>query len=531
MPPRKRRASLTPLPLIALLALLAGCTGNPHGGDTAAKPPQQTAHGTRNNEPRRVTGRTTGRNDIAGLFDSVEEPNSGGVAPYAVDYNNLWSRVGRGHSLDPGLDNAAIRAELEWYRQHPAFLYRATENATPYLHHVITAIEKRGLPTELALLPIVESTYNPFAYSRSGAAGMWQFIPNTGRHFGLRNNQWYDGRRDVVASTEAALDYLTQLHNRFDNDWLLAVAAYNFGQGNLQKAIDANRRRGLPTDFWSLDLRQETRTYVPKLLALGRLAKAPQQYGVNLHAIPDRPYFEAVTIDRPLEFNRAASLAGVELREIQRLNPGYHHGITEPAGQQKLLLPIGTGERFRRQLASLPAEKLLPAQRYTVARGDTLSAIARKFGVSVAALQSVNRLSGSAIHPGQTLAIPGAQGGSAIAATPTGRHQLYTVQSGDTQHRIASRHGVSVQELQHWNGLQPQDPVRLGQRLSLWNRAGATVAAAPSGNQKVDYRVRRGDSLYGIASRYKVAVNDIMRWNQMNTHSLQAGQLLTLYVP
>ncbi len=528
MPPRSSRTPFICRFLIPiLLATLAGCAGHsshhPHdqadaGIHAPAKKPEQR--------------RLAGRNGIADLFSSDDDNSGGSISPYAVDHSSLWPRLARGLSLDAGYSNAAIERELQWYRQHPAYLYRASERSTPYLHHVVTAIEKRGMPMELALLPIVESAYDPFAYSRSGAAGMWQFIPSTGKHFGLRNNQWYDGRRDVVASTEAALDYLTLLHDKFGNDWLLAVAAYNFGEGNVQKAIDANRRLGRKTDFWNLSLRDETRTYVPKLLALGRLIKSPQRHGISLHAIPNRPYFESVTVAKPLDFGRVAQLAGVDRREVERLNPGYHHGIMEPSGTQRLLLPVGTGERFRRQLASLPAEAASPARRHVVARGDTLSAIARQHGVPVAALQAANRIDGSAIRPGQVLVIPGGNA-PAVAAAPTGRQILYTVQAGDTPQRVAARHGVTVEELQRWNGLKVEDPVRLGQRLSIWPRTAAAPAAATTAasNQKMDYRVKSGDSLYAIASRFKVGVNDIMRWNQMRNHNLQTGQLLTLYVP
>ncbi len=540
MPPRSTCIRFTPLAILALLATLAGCSNHSHKHGTESAHGSVTAPALTPDLVPQARPLST-RNRIADLFNNDGDASSGGIAPYAVDHSSIWPRFSRNLRLDPGYTNAAIDRELNWYRQHPAYLYRASERAEPYLYHVVSEIEKRGMPMELALLPVVESAYDPFAYSRSGAAGMWQFIPSTGKHFGLRNNQWYDGRRDVVASTTAALDYLTLLHNKFGNDWLVAVAAYNFGEGNVQKAIDANRRLGKPTDFWSLSLREETRTYVPKLLALGRMIKAPQQYGISLHAIPNRPYFESVTVTRPLEFGRVAQLAGVDRREIQRLNPGYHHGLMEPAGAQQLLLPVGTGEQFKRQLASLPAEPVRPSQRYTVARGDTLSAIARRHGVSVAALQAANQLSGSNLRPGQTLAIPG-QGSATTpvaSAVPSGRQILYTVQAGDTPRRIATRHGVTVEELQRWNGLQADDPVKLGQRLSIWSRGSApatvTAAAATSvaaaNNQKVGYRVKSGDSLYGIANRYKIAVNDIMRWNQMSSHSLQAGQLLTLYVP
>ena len=524
---RTRLFRLLPLTAAALLTLLSGCSTPP---DKQERTASSTAPTHRSDKQQRSS-----RSEIADLFNSDDDSDSGSIAPYSVESRSIWSRFSRGLRLDPGTSNAAIERELNWYQQHPAYLYRASERAEPYLHYIVSEIEKRDMPMELALLPIIESAYDPFAYSRSGAAGMWQFIPGTGQRFGLRNNQWYDGRRDVVASTNAALDYLTLLHDKFGNDWLLAVAAYNFGEGNVQKSIDANRRLGKPTDFWSLNLREETRTYVPKLLALGRMIKAPQQYDISLHAIPNRPYFESVTVRRPLDFNRAAQLAGVDSREIQRLNPGYHHNVMEPVGVQQLLLPMGTGEQFKRQLAALPADALRPPQRYTVARGDTLSTIARRHGVSVAALQASNRLSGSNIRIGQTLTVPGvgSSAASVASAVPSGHQTLYTVQAGDTPNRIAARHGVSVDELQRWNGLQPSDPVKLGQRLSIWSRASAApaVAVAAANNQKVGYRVKSGDSLYGIASRYKVAVNDIMRWNQMSSHNLQTGQLLTLYVP
>jgi membrane-bound lytic murein transglycosylase D len=517
--------------------LLSACGSAPRSdGSAATSPPgshtpRKTVKKQADTAP--AARRYTSRGALADIFSTTSDGSDGDrIVPYAAEYDSLWQRLRKGLALGQGRDNAAITSELNWYRQHPTFLYRATERSERYLHYVVSAVEQRNMPMELALLPIVESTFDPFAYSRSGAAGIWQFIPATGRHFGLEQNWWYDGRKDVVASTDAALNYLQYLHDKFDGDWLVAIAAYNFGEGNVGKAIAENRRRGRPTDFWSLSLREETRTYVPKLLALSRLVQAPQKYGVNLHAIPDRAYFAVVETRGQMELSRAAAMAGVEEEEIRHLNPGFHHGATDPSGPHRLLVPVNTVERFRRQLAQAPATKAAPPLRHNVAKGDTLSAIARRYGVSVAALQRANGISDSNIRPGQALVIPGAAiattGAGSSPTLPYGSQQLFhTVQTGDTPRRIATRYGVTPEDVLRWNGMRPQDPVKLGQRLSIWTQP---ARAAAGDGRKFGYTVQRGDSLYAIANRFKVQVNDIVRWNQMNGHQLQAGQKLTLYL-
>lgn len=538
LPPRRSSIlnKYKKIPLIVLVLsglLLSACSstsrveeGAARDNSSAAKV-QKQAHTQTSKKTRRFAGRSA----IADIFSTDDNRGDDDVVPYAPEHNSVWQRLRDGGlELNKGQTNRAIDQELNWYRQRPAFIYSASERSERYLHYVVSQVEQRNLPMELALLPIVESSYDPFAYSRSGAAGIWQFMPATGKGFGLKQNWWYDGRRDVMASTDAALRYLEYLHGLFDGDWLLAVAAYNFGEGNLRKAIDANRRRGRPTDFWSLDLREETRAYVPKLLALARLVQAPSRYGVSLHPIADRAYFAAVEVPGQVALSQAATLAGVSEEEMRHLNPGFHHGATDPSGPHRLLVPVEKVERFQRQLAQAPTPRPGTAGgAHVVVKGDTLSGIARRHGTSVAALQSANGIEGSNIRIGQRLAIPG-RGGAATVAVASGSRQLFhTVAAGENPRRIAARYGVTAADVMRWNGMRDGDYVRVGQRLSIWTGGRASALAAADG-QKFGYTVQRGDSLYRIASRFKVQVKDIVRWNQISGDMLRPGQRLTLYL-
>ncbi|HSB96598.1 MAG TPA: LysM peptidoglycan-binding domain-containing protein, partial [Spongiibacteraceae bacterium] len=386
------------------------------------------------------------------------------------------------------------------------------------------------------------------AYSRSGAAGMWQFLPGTGSVFGLKRTWWYDGRKDVVASTDAALTYLQRLHDMFNGDWLLAVAAYNFGEGSVQRAIDDNRRRGLPTDFWSLKLRDETRTYVPRLLALAKIVNAPHTYGINLYAVPNQAYFAAVDTGGQLDLEKAADLANIDAREIYLLNPGLNHWATDPQGPQRLLLPVATVDRFKQQLATLTPAERGSLKRYDVAKGDTVASISRKFSVDAASIRAANQLKDGLLHPGQSLLIPRGGPRTVVAAaedsgkvtvqTKASANQiLHTVTSGENLLRISQRYNVTPEEIRRWNGLASDNAIKLGQRLSIWSTANVDKSllaekevAKTSTNRKVGYTVQNGDSLTAIASRFNVQIDDILRWNTVNSRALlQPGQRLTLY--
>jgi membrane-bound lytic murein transglycosylase D len=270
--------------------------------------------------------------------------------------SDLWERIRNGMGLPR--PRAGITS-LEWLSLKQAYFNVIVDRARPYLHHIVEEVERRDMPLEIALLPIVESAYQATADSPKGAAGIWQFIPGTGKRFGLKQNAWYDGRRDVMASTEAALDYLDTLYERFDGDWLLAIAAYNCGEGAVENAIERNRRLGLSTDFWSLDLPAETQEYIPKLLAISSIIADPSEYQLTLDPIPNRPYLKEVHIDGQINLDKVAALANMTVSELRSLNPGFKSSTTDPAGPHRLALPIHKAEKFQQRLAQLSIRQRL----------------------------------------------------------------------------------------------------------------------------------------------------------------------------
>lgn len=463
--------------------------------------------------------------------------------------DDLWSRLRDGFTMDHSVDNARVQAQLDWYVRHPRYIDRVVERGSRYLHYIINETEKRGLPSELALLPVVESAFDPFAYSHGRAAGLWQFIPSTGKYFGLTQSWWHDDRRDVIAATDAALTYLERLANRFDGDYTLALAAYNSGGGTVSSAMRRNRNAGKATDYWSLTLPTETRHYVPKLIALAKIFDDPKAYGIDLPPLKDEPYFEVVDTGSQLDLAQAAELAGVDIDEIYLLNPSYNRWATNPDGPHRLLVPKHQAEAFQTALAEFPSEQRVSWQNYKVRKGDSLNTIARKFSTTPSVIQQVNKLNSDLIRIGQQLLIPSSTKGSDAYALSqaqrlertqdrkrSGNKVRYTVRRGDTFWDIAREHRVSVREVAAWNGMAPGDPLIPGKELVIWSKTSkpTMVASNTRGKamvRKVGYRVRSGDSLSAIASRFSVNVRDIASWNDLNTDRyLQPGQSLVLYV-
>jgi membrane-bound lytic murein transglycosylase D len=463
--------------------------------------------------------------------------------------DDLWSRLRAGFTMDHSVDNARVQAQLDWYVRHPRYIDRVVERGSRYLHYIINETEKRGLPSELALLPVVESAFDPFAYSHGRAAGLWQFIPSTGKYFGLTQSWWHDDRRDVIAATDAALTYLERLANRFDGDYTLALAAYNSGGGTVSSAMRRNRNAGKSTDYWSLTLPTETRHYVPKLIALAKIFDDPKAYGIDLPPLKDEPYFEVVDTGSQLDLAQAAELAGVDIDEIYLLNPSYNRWATNPDGPHRLLVPKQQAEAFQTALAEFPSEQRVSWQNYKVRKGDSLNTIARKFSTTPSVIQQVNKLNSDLIRIGQQLLIPSSTKGSDAYALSqaqrlertqerkrSGNKVRYTVRRGDTFWDIAREHRVSVREVAAWNGMAPGDPLIPGKELVIWSKTSkpTMVASNTRGKamvRKVGYRVRSGDSLSAIASRFSVNVRDIASWNDLNTDRyLQPGQSLVLYV-
>jgi len=488
--------------------------------------------------------------DAANCFTSTDEQQ----AFVSDDHSQLWDRIREGYAL-PANDNARIDTFVKWYTKNPKYIARVTERGEKYLFHIVEMMERYKVPLEIALLPIVESAFDPFAYSHGRASGMWQFVPSTGRQYGLKQNWWYDGRRDVVASTEAAVKFLSYLNRRFDGDWLLALAAYNSGEGNVSKAIRRNKKAGKPTDFWSLKLPRETQAYVPQLLALSKVVRSPQQYKLKLEPIDNASWFTTVDISSQIDMAQAARLAGMDIDQLYKMNPGFNRWATDPDGPHRLLIPNEHAAKFISNLNALPTEERIAWQRYTIKPGDSLIKISKKFNTSVSALQSANSLRGNGIRAGKTLMIP--------VATAPARHYAYsaaerlkrtqsksgsksskqkiryTVKAGDSFWKIAREHNVSVGKLSKWNGMAPKDPIKIGQKLVIWTGkkvSQKSIANAQRGTgksiiRKVAYNVRRGDSLARIAGKFNLTVNDIMRWNPVKKNNyIHPGQSLTLFV-
>ncbi len=475
-----------------------------------------------------------------------QAPESFSVA----DYDNLWDRVRDGFEFQQPL-NARTQHELKTYTKHPAYIAKVAKRSEPFLHYIVNEAEKRNIPTELALLPVVESAFDPFAYSHGRASGIWQFVPATGKYYGLKQNWWYDGRRDVVAATDAALNYLSSLNKRFDGDWLLTLAAYNAGGGTVSRAIKRNKAAGKPTDYWSLDLPKETKSYVPRLLAIVEITRHPEKYDIELARIPNEPYFDIVDTSSQIDLAQASNLAQISMEELYKLNAGFNRWATDPKGPHRLAIPADKADDFRNALAALPDDSRTGWEIYKIKQGDSLSVIASKFNTNVSAIKDINNMRHDRIRQGQTLMIPiASKSAQHYAYSETQRVKrkqtkskgtsgtiktLYKVKSGDSLWSIARAFDVKVSKLAKWNAIVPKDPIRSGQSLVVWAES-AQIAKNPQAKRdpvmrKVAYKVRNGDSLARIAHRFNLSVSDIVSWNPIKKNGyIHPGQPLTLFV-
>jgi membrane-bound lytic murein transglycosylase D len=404
--------------------------------------------------------------------------------------SDLWGRIRRGFQM-PDLQTDLVDMQTTWYTQRPDYVQRMTERSQKYLYHIVEELEARHMPTELALLPFIESAYNPQALSVAKAAGMWQFMPGTGRTFNLKRNMWQDERRDVLASTSAALDYLSRLHDMF-GDWYLALAAYNWGEGNVQRAIARNQAAGLPTDYQSLRMPNETRNYVPKLQAVKNIIARPQQYGLTLPEIPNHPYFVTVTTSRDIDVTVAAKLANLPVDEFKSLNPSFAKPVILGATEPQILLPFDNASAFEKSLKSYNGA-LSSWTTYTVSERARPAAIAEKIGVDADTLMQVNRIpAGMRLKPGSTIVVPrGGDDDEDISAdvaengvlamepdVPDTRKMLIRVRRKQSMAALASRYGVSAGQLKAWNRTH-RDMVMPGQTMVLHVPVGRAVAAEP----------------------------------------------------
>ena len=654
-----RNIILTVSLAVGLTACTQGFFLNPANSVTA---PNASANGTDKSRMTRSFNRR-------GAGATNQNPD-GGANPLltlgpTIETGNLWDSLRANFRLPTATNRPEVQAQINWLMRNQGYLDRTVRRAAPYMHLIFMESQSRNLPAELVLLPIMESAYNPFIRSNRGAVGLWQLMSATASSYGVKQDFWYDGRRDVYASTNAALDYLTYLQSYFGGDWLLAIAAYDAGEGRLQNAVRRNAAQGKSTLFWDLSLPLETRAYVPRLLALAAVIENPSKYHITLPVINDQPYLQQVDLGAPINLSQAAQMAGLSLLELKQLNPGYSRSTTSPNGPYRLLLPIDRIPLFKQRLAASPSLTKITWGRYKIQRGDTLASIADRYNTTVSELRQVNHLKGHATPIGKVIMIPtGSQtvtpefedlatgqktkltmdnvvdqaattaennAPTATAAATTASastsnvvanmssqtpiaqvatvtaapieatqaaavddqvdtddddtdttpaytpvsaqtKQTYIVKHGDTLASIARRFGVKVSDIQRWNKLKANVPLKLGAKLIIYSKTAptrdvssphhiqkatnntgltkatsnkpapvikvasstkavvATKPASQSSSKVVRYVVKPGDTLNKIANHYNVKVASLQKWNNLASNSVvKPGQKLVIY--
>jgi len=444
---------------------------------------------------------------------------------------NVWDSIRDGLRFtaesDPRIDSAA-----NWFAQHPQLIAALEPDAERYYAYVVSEVARRGMPMEIALLPIIESTLNPFALSKSGASGIWQLMPDTAQRYGVAMDWWYDGRRDPIDSTRAALDHLQYLREYFGGDWLLAMAAYNCGEGCIARAQSKAERRDrtYAPSFWDLDLGPETSDYVPRILALARIVTRPADYGLDLPAIAPTPPFALTDVERQVDLGEIARLTALDHEELFRLNPGLNRKATPPDGPHRLLVPAELAPDFASLIAS-HAQTAPRWSRYVVKSGDTIADIARRNQTTIAAIRSSNALRANTIHAGDALVVPArdarALAGNPLLATQTGPATTsYRIAAGDSLASVGRRFDTSTATLKRLNPLAQDGRLRVGDTLRV-----PATAARNARARTITYRVKPGDSLWQIASRFNVTVQEIARWNGIDaTSTLLPGAQLNLEI-
>ena len=471
-----------------------------------------------------------------------------------VEGPDLWRKLGEGFTLH-AMPPHHVTNPMARLRYGKSVIERASTESEPYLHFIVQELEARKLPYELALIPLIESAYNPAAGSRKGPAGLWQLMPSTGQRFGLQQSSWYDGRRDVVASTRAALHYFEQLRDEFDGDWLLAIAAYNCGERTIADAVLRNRQRGRSADFWSVGIPGGTRSYVERLLAVSAVLSSPQAYGVTPATVRDRPYFDIAEVGPNLPLSQVAAASGLAADDFRAMNPAFLQRTTV-AGATEVLVAHGHGDEVSVALSSVSDElRRLPKlaatttaadastadgvrREHTVRAGESLSLIAARAGVSLRALRDVNRLSSNQLRLGQVLRLPDL--GKRVASTTSSAKAalsvaVHVVTSGDNLWDLARHYHVSAEALAQANGITPRTVLKLGQKLRLPLVTASRMvpdhfSLAANEADEQHYQVRAGDSLWTISRRFNVSVDALMKWNRLPaaTGPLQPGQRLVV---
>ncbi|MCL2309271.1 MAG: LysM peptidoglycan-binding domain-containing protein [Proteobacteria bacterium] len=531
--------------LVALTVVaLSSCASLQNQPPIAAEAAEQIGAPPENAQVREPVIETSTQPDEP-VFTQEQQAELQQLPPPETD---LWEVIVNGYGI-PDLQGPLVEKWEQWYGSRPDYIARMIDRSRLYLYHIVHEVQARHMPMEVALLPMIESAYNPNALSSSSASGIWQFIPSTGKNYGLKQNWWVDERRNVLSATDSALDYLQKLYGDF-NDWQLALAAYNCGEGNVARAQTKNRARGLPETYEALKLPKETTNYLPKLQAVKNIIRDPEKYNLELADMPDAPYFTVVKTKKRMDVNKAVSLAEMSKEEFLALNPQHNRPVIAGADEFTLLLPIDKAELFASKL-ELADQPLVTWQAYRLQKGETFAQVANKFGMSLEALRAVNGLGHRAqAREGVTLLVPAEQPSRMAEASltkavfttvPSGRASYYKVKRGDTLAQIASRHGTTVEELMRLNGLKSTKNLRVGKNIRVYRGVYNDTAHTTSPSAAPDtasthvamaahttyYKVQKGDTLGRIASRYRVSVRDLMRWNDLaNAKALRVGQSL-----
>ena len=463
--------------------------------------------------------------------------------------DDLWQVIANRQGIK-SVSNSRVQSRIDWISNHPEYLSLISKRAEPFLYLVVSELEKQNVPIEIALLPIVESDYYPFSYSHGTAAGLWQFIPSTGRMYGLEEDWWHADRRDVLASTKAAANYLNDLNKMFKGDWLLSIAAYNAGPGRIQRAIDTNIKLGKKTDFWSLDLPQETEKYVPKLLALSQVIKNPSRYNQKLLEIDNKPFLNEVELDSQFDLALISQWTGLSIDQIYNYNPGLKRWATPESLPYIMLLPEEVIYSFNDNLSKQDQRPKISWTRYKIKQGDSLSLIAQNYNTTIGQIMSVNELDNDAIRADKYLIVPLAQKSENYYSLSDNQREksrlniqknsekiIYTVVAGDSLWKISIKFGTTINNLVRWNQISPSDSLSIGKELVILRDNKNKTELAKITNTGIDinrdifYTVKEGDNLSRIAQKYNVKIAEIRSWNDLNEeYILQPGDKLTITI-
>ena len=451
------------------------------------------------------------------------------------NFNSVWTRMRSGFCFK-NINSSRISEELKWMKKNKSFVYRSIDRSKPYLFHILSYLEKRNLPHELALLPMVESGFQPFAYSTSRAAGIWQFIPPTAREYGLKMNWLYDGRRDVLESTKAATYFLRDMHRHFKGNWLLAIASYNTGAGNVGKAIDRANNLFTKPSYWDLNLPRETELYVPRLLALSKIIANPQRYGFDLPAIPNKKFTSTVNFRDPLDFKTLSIITGVSQEELTNLNPGYSTWILDPSQQNKLLLPVDAAKVFNKRYNKV-SRSIYENKIHKVVKGDSLYKISRIYNVKISALKKTNGLTKDVIYINQKLRIPSELNtGSKEFITINNQKYFinkkeivfnHIVKRYDNWYRIAKKYDVSLNKLLSWNNADKKTKLKINSLVKI--KLQGPILTKSKDKNILRYVVGSGDRYDQVVRGFNINKEDLIKDNKLkNRKYLTAGDNLII---